>query len=43
MLDPADCADVVTVQQQRAWFDDWFKTVTGWRWPFYALLSLFRR
>ncbi|MEV4131859.1 hypothetical protein AB0J72_06795 [Dactylosporangium sp. NPDC049742] len=43
VLDPADCSDVVTVEEQRAWYDDWWRTVTGWRWPLYALLSLFRR
>ncbi|MFF5228332.1 hypothetical protein [Dactylosporangium sp. NPDC000521] len=42
-LDPADCADVVTVEEQRAWHEDWQKTVIGWRWPLYALLSLVRR
>jgi hypothetical protein len=43
VLDEADCAGVVTVAEQRAWFDDWHRTVTGWRWPLYALLSLVRR
>lgn len=42
-LDPADCADVVTVAEQRAWYEDWIRTVTGWRWPLYAVLSLLRR
>ncbi|MEV0128910.1 hypothetical protein AB0H83_10625 [Dactylosporangium sp. NPDC050688] len=43
VLDPAGCADVVTVAEQEAWYEGWIRTVTGWRWPLYAVLGLFRR
>ena len=35
--------DVVTIEEQRAWFDAWWPTVTGWRYLVHAPLSLVRR
>ncbi|GAB3831471.1 hypothetical protein GCM10027610_021650 [Dactylosporangium cerinum] len=43
VLDPADCADVVTIDEQQAWFDAWLRTVTGWGYLVHGPLSVFRR
>lgn len=42
VLDPADCADVVTIDEQRMWHDAWHRTVVGWRYLVNVPLNLFR-
>jgi hypothetical protein len=39
VLEPADCSLVVPVDEQRAYFARWVRTVTGWRYPLNAILS----
>ncbi|WP_327001958.1 nitronate monooxygenase [Dactylosporangium sp. NBC_01737] len=43
VLDPADCKDVVTIDEQQAWYDAWQRTVTGWHYLFGAPLDALRR
>jgi hypothetical protein len=42
VLGPADCANVVTVQEQQAWFQRWSQTVIGWKYPLNVLASIVR-
>ena len=43
VLDPAHCKDVVTIEEQQAWYEAWLRTVTGWRYLFGAPLDALRR
>jgi hypothetical protein len=42
VLGLADCADVVTIQEQKAWFEWWSDSVTGWKYPLNALVAIVR-
>jgi len=42
ILAPADCALVVSIEEQRAYVEKWWRSATTWRLPLYALSRPFR-